>query len=406
VTETPYFTEVYGDALLDGTPALAGTVVEAVNPRGDVVGCFVVHTDGSYGLMRIYGEDASAQPPIPGMRPGETVAFRVGGQPATASPLLQWQDDKAPHRVDLNTGVVQNQTIILDTTWSLMSFRLQPPSPLITDVLGSVEGRYDLVLGETGSYATWLPPVFNTLKELGPGKGYYIRLTVPPPQNLIVSGEEVPGDTPLALHQGWNWIGYLPGCTQPVTVALQSVEGRYDIVLGDKGSYVPSLPPVYNTLRQMEPGEGYLIRMTTAGTLTYPACVGGLGAEPTGALAQEACPGLEVTPAFALVYGEAALNGRPVRAGSLVQAWDEGGDLVGCGRVREEGRFGLLRLYARAEGEVASLEDFSFRRGLRWTVDGVSVALVGEEPAWRVWDLHEVRLEGVLRQRYLPLVLR
>jgi hypothetical protein len=305
-----------------------------------------------------------------------------------------------------STLSVEPYLLRLKPGWNLVSFPLLPVSTVITEVLAPIEGQYDLVLGEEGSYATWLPPVFNTLGALEAGRSYYIRSTAPQEVEVPVRGALAPGESALALHQGWNWVGYLPNCTLPITVALGSIDGRYDLVLGETKSYAVWLPPQFNTLKEMSPGEGYLIRMTAAGTLTYPACVGGLGAEPAGALAQEACPGLEVTPAFALVYGEAALNGRPARAGSLVQAWDGGGNLVGCGRVQEEGRFGLLRLYAQAEGEVASLEDFSFRRGLRWTVDGVSVALVGEEPAWRVWEVYEVALGGRRQERYLPLVLR
>ena len=78
-------------------------------------------------------------------------------------------------------------------------------------------------------------------------------------------------------------MGYLPQCTLSITVALGSIEGRYDLVLGETKSYAVWLPPQFNTLTEMSPGEGYLIRMTAAGTLTYPACVGGLGAEPAGA---------------------------------------------------------------------------------------------------------------------------
>ena len=65
---TPYFTIVYGMVILDGGDAPAGAVVEAINPRQDVVGCFVVTTAGAYGTMYVYGQDTSVTPPIPGMQ--------------------------------------------------------------------------------------------------------------------------------------------------------------------------------------------------------------------------------------------------------------------------------------------------------------------------------------------------
>jgi hypothetical protein len=97
-------TIVYGAVTVDGTNAAAGTVVEARSPRGDVVGCHVVTSPGSYGMMYVYGEDTSVSPPVPGMRNGETVAFWVDGVTATANPTLTWANDwqtSPPHQVDL-----------------------------------------------------------------------------------------------------------------------------------------------------------------------------------------------------------------------------------------------------------------------------------------------------------------
>jgi len=65
------------------------------------VGFCVVTNSGLYGYMRVYGEDLSANPPIPGMRAGERVTFKVNGLPAQATGDTVWQDDKGTRRVDL-----------------------------------------------------------------------------------------------------------------------------------------------------------------------------------------------------------------------------------------------------------------------------------------------------------------
>jgi len=104
VQNTLQFTIAYGSVTVDGSPASVGTVVEARNPRGDTVGCFEVSSAGSYGAMYIYGEDTSVNPPIPGMRTGEAVAFYVNGVAATATPTLVWSDDKNTHQVDLSAA--------------------------------------------------------------------------------------------------------------------------------------------------------------------------------------------------------------------------------------------------------------------------------------------------------------
>jgi len=102
VQNTPLFTIVYGTATLNGAAAPVGSVVEGRSPRGDVVGCFVVSTAGNYGSMYVYGEDTSVSPPVPGMRNGEVISFRVSGASATASPQLAWSNDHDLHQVNLS----------------------------------------------------------------------------------------------------------------------------------------------------------------------------------------------------------------------------------------------------------------------------------------------------------------
>lgn len=94
VANTPTFTIAYGTVQLDEADAAAGTVVEALNPRGEVVGCFevTVTAPGNYGAMFVYGEDTSVDPVLPGMRNGETVTFHVDGEEASANPELAWSD--------------------------------------------------------------------------------------------------------------------------------------------------------------------------------------------------------------------------------------------------------------------------------------------------------------------------
>ena len=104
VSNTLKYTIVYGAVTVSGQAAPVGAVVDAGSPRGDVVGCFIVATAGEYGAMFVYGEDNSVNPPIPGMKNGETIAFRVNGVTATADPALPWADDKTAHMVNLSAS--------------------------------------------------------------------------------------------------------------------------------------------------------------------------------------------------------------------------------------------------------------------------------------------------------------
>ena len=271
VQNTPAFSQYFGTVTLDGQPAPVGAVIEAFSPRGQKVGEFVVRTAGVYGYMRVYGEDPSASPPIPGMRDGEIVRFRLNGFPATAAPPPVWHDDKEVHEVALS-AVSQLG---------------------VAEVLAPLEGQYDLVLGEEGTYAP--PPAdprFNTLETLARGKGYMIRMRAA--ATLPVQGQPIPADEPLGLTRGWRWIAYLPTAPLDPGTALATIAGQYDLLLGETGTYAPPpADPRFNTLDQLEPGRGYLLRLTTDTTLRYPA--GGL--PPSATPTASATPSPTVSPA-------------------------------------------------------------------------------------------------------------
>ncbi len=102
LSTTSSFSNYWGRLNLDGEAVDRGALVEAFSPRGDRVGCFQVISSGMYGVMRVFGEDRSVVPSIPGMRPGEQVRFQVGSTPVRPSVCpLNWQDDKLNHWIDL-----------------------------------------------------------------------------------------------------------------------------------------------------------------------------------------------------------------------------------------------------------------------------------------------------------------
>jgi hypothetical protein len=402
---TPSFTEVYGSVTLNGAPASVGTVVQALNPRGDTVGCFTVGTAGLYGLMRIYGEDATANPPIPGMRAGEPVAFRVNGAPAVATPLPYWQDDKASHRVNLAAGGIEGQSILLAPGWNLISLRVEPPAPLVNQVLNSISSRYDRVLGETGVYVPSLPDVYNTLKELHSKQGYYLRLTGSTSANLLVDGLPVAANSPIPLHQGWNWTGYLPTSTLPITVALQSIEGHYQRVLSLDKTYDPSLPE-FSTLKEMKSGEGYLIYASTPVTLTYPAAgAGGQGSRGATETIELGCPG-QPTPYATLVYGTLSLNGAPAPAGTRVEVVTPRGEVAGCFVVERVGQYGLMHVYGADNTAQPPIGGFQEGEPLSFRVNGIP-ASASTTLFWQDDKApHEVDLNVRLHSIYLPLILQ
>ena len=78
-TPTPEWVNFYSaSSTLDGKPVPVGAVVEAFDPGGVLCGRYVVQTAGSYGYMPCYLDDL-ASPKDEGIRPGDTVQFKING---------------------------------------------------------------------------------------------------------------------------------------------------------------------------------------------------------------------------------------------------------------------------------------------------------------------------------------
>ncbi len=347
---------LYGlDSRLHGAPLPAGTIVRAYDAAGTLAGCFVVRSSGRYGAMAVYADDPET-PVDEGLSPGERIRLTVDGLPAMTlgpdEPI--WTENGALLRVELAVGGEVTRSLPLRLGWNLISFDVMPSDTRIETILAPIAGRFSRVLGFSctagaQSYYPSLPPGMNTLTNMDPYHGYWIYATEP--VTLTVSGPEMPESIPLSLCERWNLVSYLPDGPLTVLQALDSVAGQFRAVLGfDAGglSYYPDLPPEMNTLQHLRPGLGYWIRMNQAGTLTYPSS----GLAMMSALAQSdlhaaAIPsGVHPTNRWVDAFSlRSTLDGQPLPAGSVIEAFDPNGVKVGHFVVAEAGRFGPMPLY-------------------------------------------------------------
>jgi hypothetical protein len=410
---TPYFTHYNGSVRLNEQVAPVGTVVEAHSSRGQLAGFCSVTTEGLYGYMRTYGEDSTASPPISGMRAGEPVTFKVNGQCALPSPgPIFWWDDKQYHTIDLNSPCEQTQRISLHTGWNWFSIFNSPADKSIASVLSTISGKYDQVNGEAGIYKPPpANPIFNTLTQILPGEGYMIRMTqaAEEPNPLVVTGAFLPNNTPIPLDAGWNWIGFLPDSAQSVSCALSSVSGNYDLVLGEVGLYAPPpANPAFNTLSNLEPGRGYLIRTTWNVSLIYPvsAAVSIASAEPSHQVDDQ-----YRTPYFTHYYGSVSAAGQAVPAGAIIQALNPRGNVVGSFRVTTPGAYGYMRVYGEDANASPPIPGMRAGEMVTFRIQGKPATAT---PSPIVWQddktVHEVSLSTnqsvQVELVFLPMLLK
>ncbi|MEJ5244597.1 MAG: BNR-repeat neuraminidase N-terminal domain-containing protein [Bacteroidota bacterium] len=160
------------------------------------------------------------------------------------------------------------QSYSLWNGWNMISAYVEPTISSISSIMQPLTGNLQMLRNFAGQ--VYSPPVTNTLTNWDKYQAYQMRLTTSTVYNLEGT-QIVPENTPITLNMlGWYWIPYYRTSPAPVATALASISGKYLQVKTITGQVY--MPPFANTLTQLEPGKGYMIRLiANNGILTYPA---------------------------------------------------------------------------------------------------------------------------------------
>ncbi len=302
-----------------------------------LVGWSRLGESGTFPAFPVYGDNAATSAAVEGCTPGQEVSLVLwsssegkeyhgyvdgaSGSPAAAV----WDNSLSSLAADLD--FIEGTRIPLRTgAWNLFSYGVLqgwhkgavPPAAAQLDnvtwasvanvgetlPLRSISGKYDRVLGNDGTSATfWNPsmPATSSLSYLAPGYGYWVKMksSSQPLAWMTVPGAPAGGSESLALNTGWTLTGYWgnertyadnsvtydpTGELLPLTASefapvnsigeiWSSLAGNYVRVTSFDGAgahlWSPSLPQT-RTLRYLGPGYGYWIKMSAPGTMTYP----------------------------------------------------------------------------------------------------------------------------------------
>jgi hypothetical protein len=176
----------------------------------------------------------------------------------------------------VHTNNLVQRNIPLHNGWNWISFNLQFPDPGINAALASLKHpENDFVKGQT-TFSQYYTAGFNTwigsLQTLTNPTMYQYRADLP--DTISMLGHPIdPTTTPIPLTSGWNWLGYLPQAALPVNTALASLTPLNGDVIKSQiafAQYVAGFGWLGN-LTQMQAPDGYLIKLSNSGVLTYPA---------------------------------------------------------------------------------------------------------------------------------------
>ena len=160
------------------------------------------------------------------------------------------------------------QNILLQQGWNIISTYMDPFNPNIEIVLNSLLPNLEIAKNGSGDIY-WPLYQLNFIGNMQIGEGYYIKMINP--QILQVQGTILtPELTPITIDQGWSIIGYLRQTPAPINTLLSAIESNITIVKNSNG-YVYWPTYGFNSIGDMNPGEGYQRKMTLSTILLYPA---------------------------------------------------------------------------------------------------------------------------------------
>lgn len=397
---------IYGTAsTMNGDPLKPGDIVTVRDPDGVVAGMFQVHTEGEYGFLHVYADDASTPDVDEGAEPGDLLRFYVNDFPATLADFasITWTSDGDVLNAEFDA--VSEDAIILNQEWNLVSFTSVPGNDSVMAVLGGVSASLERVNGFDMSWNDGGPPgartfdpalpQFSDLQTLSPMRGYWIKVTGE--DTVEVTGEKVYDDNWLQLESGWNLISYLPEGRMSLEAALSSLGTEYSVVAGfDQGALTWLRGRTVNDLTELRNGFGYWIRMDEEAALNFRHGQSGMttrmSAEPLIA-ASSISPETEKmspTPIWRDYYGEVDLPN-----GSIIEAYDSDDVLCGFAVVQRANQYGFMHVYG---DDANTPEDEGARAGdvIRFVCNGEIIATTDGSTNWQPFrDAVLLNLNGI-----------
>ena len=287
-TEPDWSVEVTSNNHIILIPTSANiTINDAPIEIGDYLGVFYLGQDDEYhcagmmmwagvtNTMTVYGTESNE---FNGMEVGEEFTWMTWKASINEVRMAIVDYDLTmpntdTYAVDGISGITalsntMAQELELIEGWNLISTYIIPDYPSIGDVFAPVVGDLYLAKDEVGN-VYWPEWNLNNIGDHIVGKAYKVKMTAD--ATLEVRGAAAnPSDHPLLLNEGWSYLGYLRKQAADAAAVLESIEEDVLLIKDGIGNiYWPEYD--VNTMGNMEPGQGYQIRMTAERTFTFPS---------------------------------------------------------------------------------------------------------------------------------------
>jgi len=212
--------------------------------------------------------------------PGETIDFRYYDSltqqvytqliyPVTFQSDARLGSVVEPHVIMIRQNTLQ---ISLKANWNWISLNATTDDMSFNNLFGTLNGKGERIVIHTGfaeylaSANTWS----GSVSQLSPLEMGMLRLKEAATLEIMAVPVNT-NETVLPLTTNWNWISYLPMFSLSLDEALDSINGKAEVIVGQQGfsEYVDN-NGWFGTLNTLEPFQGYKIKMKSSADLQYP----------------------------------------------------------------------------------------------------------------------------------------
>ena len=177
--------------------------------------------------------------------------------------------------VDINiydTLNLSDMTFGLVTGYNWLSINVNSDDMSLANLFSDLHTTGDYIKNQTQS-ATYYDGFgwFGTLSIMNPQQLYMMKLSAD--ADITITGNRIdPTSSGIVIYSGWNWIGFIPRVPISVGEALASLNLTHLDYIKDQTSSATYYDGTgwFGSLTELQPGNGYMIRISNAGTLTYP----------------------------------------------------------------------------------------------------------------------------------------
>jgi hypothetical protein len=169
--------------------------------------------------------------------------------------------------VRFETAAADSESILLHRGWNLVSSPLLPVDSSLAQMLSPVREHLDVVHDQPGNAFSFSPGA-SQLKTWNAARAYWMHMNTA--DTLSIAGNPI-YIIPMAipLEPGWNQVGVLANEPMPISRALASIAGHFLLAKNGAGQvYWPGLN--IDHIKQVAPGQGLQVFLSSADTLIYP----------------------------------------------------------------------------------------------------------------------------------------